>query len=107
MNTQEIFTLIIKLVVTLVIGLCSVYVIPWLKNKYSKEKRENILSNIDVLVQAAEQIADVWDHDGSWKKQHVIDVLASLGITITEEIDDYIEAAVYKLKSEFVANEKE
>lgn len=93
-------TNIVKLVVEIIFGIASLYLIPWLKAKIGEAKLARIVDTIDILVAAAEQIAARDGYDGKWKKQHVIEFLEKNGITVDETIDDYIEAAVLALHNE-------
>lgn len=97
MNWEEIADIVIKLVVTVISGLITVYLIPWLKEKYSAEQLNRIFKMIDKFVAGAEQIANVYGHDGPWKKDYVEAQLAEQGVSISEEVNSYIEAAVINL----------
>lgn len=96
-------TNIIKFTVEIVLGLVSIYVIPWLRQKVQREKLEKLLETIDLFVSASEQIAKRDGYDGAWKKNHVIEMLEANGIMVDSTINDYIEAAVCQLSNELVS----
>lgn len=96
-------TNIIKFTVEIVLGLISIYVIPWLRQKVQRERLMKLLDTIDLFVAAAEQIGKRDGRDGNWKKQHVIEQLNANGITVDDTISEYIEAAVHALASELVS----
>lgn len=96
-------TAIIKAVVELIFAVAGIFLIPWLKEKIGAAKLAKIIDTIDILVAAAEQIANREGYDGAWKKQHVIELLQKNGYTVDDTIDDYIEAAVIKLHNELIS----
>lgn len=65
-------------------------VIPWLKEKH-------IYSLVQKFVAAAEKRAEAGTLAKPLKKDYVIGLLEARGITVTEEIDAFIEAAVKEL----------
>ena len=72
-------------------------IVPFLKQKTTKEQRENIYFWVEVAVSAAEQIYKE-KGQGKLKKEYVIDFLSSKGIKLTiQELDVLIEAAVKEL----------
>lgn len=93
-------TNIIKFTIEILLGLVSIYVIPWLKQKVQRDRLLKILDTIDLFVAASEQIAKRDGFDGTWKKNHVIEMLEQNGIHVDSTINDYIEAAVCQLSSE-------
>ena len=97
MDWEGIIELVIKLVLTIASGLVAVYLIPWLKEKYSAEQLDRIFKMIDKFVAGAEQIAYNYGHNSEWKKNYVETQLQDLGIAINEEINSYIEASVIEL----------
>lgn len=96
-------TNIIKFTIEIILGLVSIYFIPWLRQKVQRDRLVKILDTVDLFVAAAEQIAKRDGHDGNWKKNHVIEMLQANGITVDANISEYIEAAVHSLTSEMVA----
>lgn len=95
-------TTIIMGIVTILVGIAEVYLIPWLKAKIGNERLATLVDTIDILVQAAEQIAERDGYNGEWKKARVRSMLIAKGVIVDESIDDYIEAAVYNLKSQII-----
>lgn len=73
-------------------------VLPWIKETgipWLKEKR--MYSICQRLVMAAEKLAESDVIDTKMKKDYVLEILAAKGITVTPEIDAYIESAVEEL----------
>lgn len=89
-------------ILEVIFAVVGIFLIPWLKEKFGAEKLAKIVDTIDILVAAAEQIANREGYDGAWKKAHVIEMLNQKGYTVDETIDDYIEAAVIKLHNELI-----
>lgn len=95
-------TPIIEAVISLAIALITAYLIPYIKSKHDSEKINKILSTVDILVSAAEQIGVNVGLTGEAKKEYVVKRLAEIGYTIDNNLDDYIEAAVMALHNELV-----
>ncbi len=90
------YTDIIQAVISLVAVLITSFLIPYLKEKISKEKYEKLKTWVSVAVNAAEQLYG--SKTGQQKKQYVLDYLSAKGITINiNEIETLIESEVYKL----------
>ncbi|MED9884469.1 phage holin, LLH family [Gemmiger sp.] len=73
-------------------------VIPWLKDTglpWLKEKR--LYSIVKKFVEAAEKQAEAGTIDKATKKHFVVELLEANGITVTPEINAFIEAAVKEL----------
>lgn len=73
-------------------------VIPWLKDTglpWLKEKR--LYSIVKKFVEAAEKQAEAGTIGKATKKRFVVELLEANGITVTPEIDAFIEAAVKEL----------
>lgn len=91
--TYKIITLIISIIGLILTGI----VVPWIKAKISNEKMSLVKMWVQVAVAAAEQLFKT-PGMGAEKKKHVVEILKSKGITITDqELDALIEAAVYEL----------
>lgn len=91
-------TPIIEAVIALIAALVSVFLIPCIKSKVLENKLAEIMTWVQVAVEAAEQLYKE-SGQGAKKKQYVLDFLASKGFTLNEdEIDKLIESAVYALK---------
>lgn len=85
-----------------IIGLLSVivtgFLIPYLKQKYSLDKRAQAYQIVKIAVQSVEQLALALGWDGSKKKEEVIKVLNSYNIRLTHaELNMMIESAVLEL----------
>ena len=94
---------VIQIVVVIILGLVSRYVIPWLKMKLDSEKGAQLLSWVQTAVTAAEQII-TGESKGSERKAFVTEYMAKLlkekGINITDEqLNLLIESAVKALNT--------
>ena len=90
-------TPILEAVISLAIALITAFVIPVIKSRYDANKINKVLSTIDILVAAAEQIGANFGFNGDAKKEYVIERLEERGYIIDDNINDYIEAAVISL----------
>lgn len=73
-------------------------VLPWLVKTglpWLKEKR--IYSVVRKFVQAAEKQAEAGHINKGDKKEYVVKMLVAKGITVTDEVDAFIESAVKEL----------
>jgi len=88
---------IVKVIIPILGAIITYLIVPFIKQKTTKEQRENIYFWVKVAVQAAEMIYKE-KGQGELKKEYVVDFLTSKGIKITiEELDVLIEAAVKEL----------
>lgn len=93
MNAVNIFYVILSIVSVLITGV----LIPYLKQKYGRNKVLSVMEAVDLAVKAAEQIYTKTGQ-GQLKKQYVLMRLNEQGIKISEkELDDMIEASVLEL----------
>lgn len=93
MNAVNIFYVILSIVSVLITGV----LIPYLKQKYGRDKVLSVMEAVDLAVKAAEQIYTKTGQ-GQLKKQYVLMRLNEQGIKISEkELDDMIEASVLEL----------
>lgn len=89
--------IIIKIIIPILGAIITYLIVPLVKQKTTKEQRENIYFWVKVAVTAAEQIYKE-KGQGKLKKEYVVDFLVSKGINITiQELDVLIEAAVKEL----------
>lgn len=89
--------IIIKVIIPILGAIVTYLIVPLIKQKTTKEQRENIYFWVRVAVQAAEQMADAGLINIP-KKEYVINFLTEQGINITiQDLDAMIEAAVYEL----------
>lgn len=70
-------------------------VLPWVKERVGAERLNKIWRWVCWAVQAAEQLFGAGK--GVEKKQYVTELLADLGLDITDDVDAMIEAAVREL----------
>lgn len=89
-------TEILECIVMLVSAVVTTFLIPYLKQKLSDEKRQRLLFWIDVAVKSAEQLYG--SKTGQQKKEYVVAFLLSKGIVADiDEVTALIESEVYKL----------
>ena len=89
--------IMVKVIIPILGAIITYLIVPFIKQKTTKEQRENIYFWVEVAVSAAEQIYKE-KGQGKLKKEYVVDFLVSKGINITiEELDVLIEAAVNEL----------
>lgn len=75
------------------------YLVPFLKNKLEEAGQSSLISLIEQLVEAAEQVFN-GVKQGDEKKQYVVNSLLEKGVAVTSEVDSQIEAAVYRMNNE-------
>lgn len=91
-------TQIIIAVLTLVASLISAFLVPYIKSKVTTEQLKTIEYWVKVAVGAAE-MKFKGSGRGAEKKKHVLDFLESKGFKLnTEEIDNMLEDAVFKIQ---------
>ena len=85
-------------IITILLSLVSIYVIPYLKERYSKEQLEKAFAWAEVAVNAAEQLAKVGLIKPDERKDYAMKVLEDKGIKLDiDQLSDIIEAFVRKL----------
>ena len=90
------FTPIFEAIITIVSLLVTSFLIPYIKQRLSVEKYEDLKKWVNVGVKAAEQIYG--SKTGQEKKEYVVSFLKSKGITFDiAEVSALIESEVYKL----------
>lgn len=91
-------TPVINLLMTVIVGLITVYLIPWIKSRITVQQREEIDACVKILVMAAEQLYK-GTGKGQQKKQYVLNFLADKGLTLNMDmINNMVEAAVLEIK---------
>lgn len=96
-------TIIIEAVFALIAAVITAIVIPYIKSRTTAQQQEQINTWVRIAVSAAEQIY-TGSGRGEEKKAYVISWLREHGVTVDEsKLDAMIEAAVYDLKSGFIA----
>lgn len=87
------------IIIALLGAIVTYIVIPYIKERTTKDQMENLMFWVKIAVGAAEQIYKD-KGQGALKKEYVIKFLHDKGIKITEEqIDLLIEAAVFELNN--------
>lgn len=92
-------TQIILAIITLIFGLITRYVIPWIKDRLDDRQYDVFVTLVRVGVYAAEQIftSEQWQE----KKQYVLDLLEENGYAIdSTAVDALIESTVRELRIE-------
>lgn len=98
-------TEIVKIIFWLIVSAVSVFAIPYIKSKMTKEQMDDFLKWVEIGVMAAEQLFD--SVDGKAKKEHVLQFLLSKGYTVDSAvIDAAVEAAVLRLHRELLSGYK-
>jgi hypothetical protein len=93
-------TPILNAMITLLAGIVTLYVIPWLKAKLTAQQQENLSCWTRILVTAAEQMF-AGAGRGEEKLRWVQEQLAGRGYTLdTAQIRALVEAWVYELTEE-------
>ena len=83
-------------VIMLISALVTTFIIPYLRQRLSDDKRDKLLFWIKTAVTAAEQIYG--SKTGQQKKDYVVAFLLSKGIVVDiDEVTALIESEVYKL----------
>ena len=98
----EIITLIIRLAIAVMTGICIPAFKHWLDVKAENEKYAQIRQTAETAVYAAEQLMRKTDPDGEERRKYahrlISDTATRLGIALTDnEIDSMIQAAVKEL----------
>ena len=96
-------TQILEAVITLVSLLASAFLIPYLKTKCDVERIKKIEDIVVTCVRAAEQIGKTLGMDGTSKKEMVVEWLECKGIVFDEEVNAFIEQAVYDMNAQLLA----
>ena len=99
-------TPVFQAIISVVSVIALLYLVPFIKKKVNAEKLSQILKWVETLVACADQIYE--RHEGSEKKQYVIDrlttILADHGLLIDLTVlEDLVEAEVLRLHSELKA----
>ena len=87
---------IIEAIIVLISALITTFLLPYIRQKLSDEKRQKLIFWIETAVKAAEQIYG--SKTGQQKKDYVVAFLLSKGIVAdVDEVTALIESEVYKL----------
>lgn len=102
MNSVDI-TPVIQAIIVLISTVITVFVIPWVKSKYTQAQLENVKAWVKIAVQAAEMIFPE-EKQGELKKKYVIDFLSEHNMHFDEKvINNLIESAVLELNEQLYA----
>lgn len=87
---------IIECAIALLSAVISAFLIPYIKNQLSENKRSQLIFWVKTAVEAAEQLFG--SKTGQQKKEYVVSFLLSKGIVVDiDEVTALIESEVYKL----------
>lgn len=94
-------------IVTVISGIIAAYLIPYLKERYTKEQLEKALSWANIAVAAADQLAKSGVINLEDRKYYAMKVLESKNIKLDiEALSDIVEACVLGLPK-LIIDEKE
>lgn len=96
----NVFMTIALAIISIAGALVSAYLIPWIKNNISSKDMETIIFWVRFAVRCADQLftPEQWQEKKKYVMAYVIDMVAKLGIKLTEEdINVLIEAAVNEI----------
>ena len=92
-------TQIILAIITLIGGIITRYLIPWIKNKLTDHQYDALCALVRVGVFAAEQLFS--SQEWKEKKEYVVNLLKENGYSVDETaVDALIEATVRELRIE-------
>jgi len=92
-------TEIMSAVITLLSGLVTAFLVPYLKAKLTEKQQNIIMTLIEIAVNSAEQLFKNQEKSGYHKMMYVKTFLANNGIdTDSEKVMNMIESAVYALQ---------
>ena len=103
MMTNELYMQIFQLLITILLGIITAYVIPLIKSKVSKDQMETLIYYVNIAVKAASQIytKEQWQE----KKDYCMNYLKNitnekLNISLSdEEMSTLIEGVLNGLKA--------
>lgn len=93
-------TPIINAIIALAAAVITVFLVPYLKSKYSAERLTELQNWVTIAVESAEQLFKGTNR-GEEKKEYVLNFLSTKGFIIDENsIDNMIEAIVLEINKE-------
>lgn len=101
--TDQLLMQILELVLMIVLGLITAYVVPFIKSKITKDQMETLLYYVNIAVKAASQIytKEQWAEKKEYCMKYIKSVVDDkLSVTLTdEEISTLIEGVLNGLKA--------
>lgn len=89
-------TPIINAIIAVLGALALRYVVPWVMERTTAAKRENLLKWVEIAVAAAQQL--YYQSDGQKRLEHALGILEGKGFDVNDEaVLSAVEAAVLKL----------
>lgn len=103
MMTNELYMQIFQLLVTILLGIITAYVIPLIKSKVSKDQMETLIYYVNIAVKAASQIytKEQWQEKKDYCMNYLKNVTnEKLNISLSdEEMSTLIEGVLNGLKA--------
>ena len=100
MNWNEILFDLIIVCLTIIGGLVTYYIIPYVKSKTTVEQRKDLIFYTQLAIKLAESIYNK-EGQGKLKKEYVINWLSKQGIVFTEEqVSNLIDSVVKYFNSQ-------
>lgn len=100
---NTLFMQFIQLLIILILGLVTAYVVPFIKTKVSKDQMELLLYYVNIAVKAASQIysKEQWKEKKEYCMQYIKNIIdEKMNITLSdEEISTLIEGVLNGLKA--------
>jgi hypothetical protein len=100
---NTLFMQLIQLLIILILGLVTAYVVPFIKTKVSKDQMELLLYYVNIAVKAASQIysKEQWKEKKEYCMQYIKNIIdEKMNITLSdEEISTLIEGVLNGLKA--------
>lgn len=101
---EQIASVGVKVVCTIISIIFTAVIVPWLKNTVIPWLREKRLYNIvNQYVLAAEKLCSTGAIAKDAKKEYVTNLLANRGVAVNESVNAMIEAAVQELDLAWIA----
>ena len=101
--TNQLLMQILELVIMIVLGLTTAYIVPFMKSKITKDQMEILLYYVNIAVKAASQIytKEQWAEKKEYCMKYIKDIVDDkLNITLSdEEISTLIEGVLNGLKA--------
>lgn len=92
-------TPIINIIIALVGALISIFLIPWLKKKLTREDQENLMFWVKIAVSAAQQL--LYQANGADRLKYALELLQEKGFDVDlPEVQAAVEAEVLRLHQE-------
>ena len=91
----EMFEIIVKAVVTILVGVVCYYVIPFIKAKIGTDTYNDLIVFLELAIRAAKQTLDNNEEKKAYVKKQALEWLQSHNIKITDEQLDALIEGIY------------